>query len=79
MIELDYNQKIQSLKDASSQVFIKTNENTEISFRQWGEVGPILVMLHGGYGSWMHWLNNIYELSKKISNSSSRYAGLWRV
>ena len=66
MIELDYNQKIQSLKDASSQVFIKTNENTEISFRQWGEVGPILVMLHGGYGSWMHWLNNIYELSKKF-------------
>ena len=66
MIELDYNQKIQSLKDASSQAFIKTNENTEISFRQWGEVGPILVMLHGGYGSWMHWLNNIYELSKKF-------------
>ena len=66
MIELDYNQKIQSLKDASSQVFVKTNENTEISFRQWGEVGPILVMLHGGYGSWMHWLNNIYELSKKF-------------
>ena len=30
------------------------------------EVGPILVMLHGGYGSWMHWLNNIYELSKKF-------------
>ena len=66
MIELDYNQKIQSLKDASSQVFVKTNENTKISFRQWGEVGPILVMLHGGYGSWMHWLNNIYELSKKF-------------
>ena len=63
MIELDYNQKIHSLKDASSQVFVKTNEGTEISFRLWGEVGPILVMLHGGYGSWMHWLKNIYELS----------------
>jgi len=66
MIELDYNQKIHLLKDASSQVFVKTNEGTEISFRQWGEVGPILVMLHGGYGSWMHWLNNISELSKKF-------------
>ena len=66
MIELDYNQKIHSLKDASSQVFVKTNEGTEISFRQWGEVGQILVMLHGGYGSWMHWLNNIHELSKKF-------------
>tara|TARA_Y100000768_G_scaffold383077_1_gene364597 strand:- start:2051 stop:2893 length:843 start_codon:yes stop_codon:yes gene_type:complete len=66
MIELDYNQKIQSRKDASSQVFIKTKEGTKISFRKWGEVGPILVMLHGGYGSWMHWLNNVGELSKKF-------------
>jgi len=66
MIELDYNQKIQSRKDASSQVFIKTKEGTKISFRKWGEVGPILVMLHGGYGSWMHWLNNVDELSKKF-------------
>ena len=64
MIELDINQTIQAIKDNSSQVFIKTNEGTKISFRQWGEVGPVLVMLHGGYGSWMHWLNNINKLSE---------------
>ncbi len=64
MIELDINQTIQAIKDNSYQVFIKTNEGTKISFRQWGEVGPVLVMLHGGYGSWMHWLNNINKLSE---------------
>ncbi len=66
MIELGFNQTIHSIKDSSTQVLIKTNDGTEISFRKWGEVGPILVMLHGGYGSWMHWLNNINELSKNF-------------
>lgn len=66
MVELGFNQTIHSIKDASTQVLIKTNDGTEISFRKWGEVGPILVMLHGGYGSWMHWLNNIKELSKNF-------------
>lgn len=66
MVDLDLNKTIQSVNDASTQVFIKTKENTKISFRQWGEAGPILVMLHGGYGSWMHWLNNVCELCKNF-------------
>ena len=66
MVDLDLNKTIQSVNDASTQVFIKTKEDTKISFRQWGEAGPILVMLHGGYGSWMHWLNNVSELCKNF-------------
>lgn len=66
MVDLDLNKTIQSVNDASTQVFIKTKEDTKISFRQWGEAGPILVMLHGGYGSWMHWLNNVCELCKNF-------------
>ena len=66
MVDLDFNKTIQSVNDASTQVFIKTKEDTKISFRQWGEAGPILVMLHGGYGSWMHWLNNVSELCKNF-------------
>ena len=31
-------------------------------WRQWG-AGPALVLLHGGYGSWTHWLRNIHALA----------------
>jgi pimeloyl-ACP methyl ester carboxylesterase len=33
-------------------------------WRQWG-VGPNLVLLHGGYGSWRHWIRNIPTLAKR--------------
>lgn len=32
-------------------------------WRMWGE-GPPLVLLHGGYGSWRHWVKNIEVLSQ---------------
>jgi 2-hydroxy-6-oxonona-2,4-dienedioate hydrolase len=31
-------------------------------WRQWG-AGPALVLFHGGYGSWTHWLRNIEALA----------------
>jgi len=33
-----------------------------VVWRSWGE-GPPLVMLHGGAGSWMHWVRNIEALA----------------
>jgi pimeloyl-ACP methyl ester carboxylesterase len=34
----------------------------EVVWRTWGKGTP-LVLLHGGTGSWMHWLRNIEDLS----------------
>ena len=31
-------------------------------WRRWG-AGPALVLLHGGYGSWTHWLKNVESLA----------------
>ncbi len=34
-----------------------------VAWRAWG-AGPVLVLLHGGSGSWMHWLRNIPDLAR---------------
>ncbi len=38
-------------------------ESTPVVWRTWGH-GPPLLLLHGGYGSWLHWVRNIEGLSK---------------
>lgn len=35
----------------------------DLVWREWGDGAP-LVLLHGGSGSWRHWLRNIAELSE---------------
>ena len=34
-------------------------------WRSWGEAGPVVVLLNGGTGSWMHWVRNIPALKDR--------------
>jgi 2-hydroxy-6-oxonona-2,4-dienedioate hydrolase len=41
----------------------------------WGE-GPPLVLLHGGYGSWTHWIRNVLPLSRSFTVAAPDLPGL---
>ena len=38
-----------------------------MAWRRWGTSGPPLVLLHGGSGSWTHWLRNIDALAQRYT------------
>jgi len=44
-------------------------------WRRWGS-GPPLVLLHGGYGSWMHWVRNVLPLSRRFTVIAPDLPGL---
>jgi pimeloyl-ACP methyl ester carboxylesterase len=44
-------------------------------WRRWGS-GPALVLLHGGYGSWMHWIRNVIPLSRQFTVLACDMPGL---
>jgi pimeloyl-ACP methyl ester carboxylesterase len=44
-------------------------------WRVWGS-GPPLVLLHGGYGSWTHWIRNVLPLSRAFTVVAPDLPGL---
>lgn len=44
-------------------------------WRVWG-AGPPLVLLHGGYGSWMHWVKNVLPLARLFTVVAPDLPGL---
>ncbi len=59
------NVEILKFEEKSKKIFTKTNE-TKICWRVWGNGKPI-IFLHGGYGSWKHWIKQINFFSKKFT------------
>lgn len=47
----------------------------DLVWRRWGS-GPPLVLLHGGYGSWTHWIRNIGVLSRQFTVIAPDLPGL---
>jgi pimeloyl-ACP methyl ester carboxylesterase len=44
-------------------------------WRVWGN-GPPLVLLHGGYGSWTHWIRNVLVLARRFTVIAPDLPGL---
>jgi 2-hydroxy-6-oxonona-2,4-dienedioate hydrolase len=44
-------------------------------WRRWGS-GPPLVLFHGGYGSWTHWIRNVLVLSREFTVIAPDLPGL---
>ncbi|HJZ17892.1 MAG TPA: hypothetical protein VJ251_21020, partial [Stellaceae bacterium] len=40
--------------------------NGHMVWHVWGD-GPALALLHGGYGSWTHWIRNVIPLSRTFT------------
>ena len=49
--------------EAKCDVLTTPSGDGEMVWRAFGD-GPPLVLLHGAYGSWMHWIRNVEALSK---------------
>ena len=46
-----------------------------MAWRIWGSGRP-LVLLHGGYGSWMHWIRNVLPLARQFTVIAPDLPGL---
>ena len=54
--------EIEEFEKGSKKIFISTDDTT-VCWRIWGKGQPI-IFLHGGYGSWRHWIKQVTYLSK---------------
>ena len=54
--------EIEEFEKGSKKLFISTDDTT-VCWRIWGKGQPI-IFLHGGYGSWRHWIKQVIYLAK---------------
>jgi pimeloyl-ACP methyl ester carboxylesterase len=61
--------------DRAAERFATPCGEGRMAWRAWGE-GEHLVLLHGGYGAWSHWLRNIGPLSRRYRVIAADLPGL---
>ena len=54
---------LERLEGAAQRTETPCGDGTMV-WRSWG-AGPVLVLFHGGAGSWRHWAHNIDDLSRE--------------
>ena len=60
---------------AEAQRFETPCGDGRLVWHSWGS-GPTLVLLHGGYGSWTHWIRNVLPLSRQFCVIAADLPGL---
>ncbi len=55
--------EIERVNGLSKKTYTDCGPSAKMVWRSWGS-GPHLVLIHGGAGSWMHWIKNIEFLAK---------------
>lgn len=53
--------------ESLSEKRLSPNGSGNMIWHVWGEEGRPLVLLHGGYGSWLHWIRNIPVLASRFT------------
>lgn len=61
--------------EASAEIIRTPSGDGHMIWHQWGEGDP-LILLHGGSGSWNHWIMNIEELSQHYRLLAADIPGL---
>lgn len=61
----EFSNYLSAIEKNCSKVFIKSKDS-KVCWRSWGKGKP-LILLHGGYGSWAHWIKQAIPFSKNYN------------
>ena len=61
----EFSNYLSAIEKNCNKVFIKSKDS-KICWRSWGKGKP-LILLHGGYGSWAHWIKQAIPFSKNYN------------